>query len=148
MNDKDFKCGARYVGVVRTDSVPLRDGAEFEITKLLVKAGLIVFPEPCVIECHDGPSACEACMKSTKKSEMGTSDGSVAHGEGGKLAPLDLTKFQASGVRFHKGQLERPLTKQTYEERAKSCPPCSKTDFGCAPPPHWAFARNPKDRHP
>ena len=38
--------------------------------------------------------------------------------------------------------LKRELTKQTYAERKKSCPACSKSFGGCRPPRHWAYARD------
>jgi hypothetical protein len=31
----------------------------------LVEAGFVTFAEPCIVECHDGPAACESCINAT-----------------------------------------------------------------------------------
>ena len=69
-------------------------------------------------------------------------------GERGLALDLDLTKFKATGMRFHRGQLSREFTGLDYARRAETCPPCSSTDFGCVPPVHWAFQKHVIDRHP
>ena len=123
-----------------------RDSAEWHVVKLLADEGLVRFAEPCVVECHAGKGACEACLR--EKESVGEAGKGEGHGEGGRLAPLDFTAFQATALRYqgHKG-LQRVLTKQNYEQRRRSCPPCAKTLAGCRPPRHWAFARNYRAPH-
>ena len=40
-----------------------RDSAEWHVVKMLAEAGLVVFAEPCVAECHEGKGACESCLR-------------------------------------------------------------------------------------
>ena len=105
-------------------------GAEWHVVKLIVQQGLASFAEPCVMECHESKGACEQCKK------------------GAGLAPLDLSRFTATALRYTGGQLVRQTTKQDYAVRQRTCPACAKTLAGCRPPRHWAFARSRHHHHP
>jgi len=101
-----------------------RDGAEWFVVKKLAEEKLVKFAEPCVVECHESKSKCQEC-----KSEAG-------------MPTVDLSNFRATSLQMKGKDLKRELTKQTYAERKKSCPPCSKSFGGCRPPRHWAYARD------
>jgi hypothetical protein len=101
-----------------------RDGAEWFVVKKLVEEKLVKFAEPCVVECHDSKTKCEQC-----KTEAG-------------MPAVDLSKIRATSLQMRGKDLRRELTKQTYAERKKSCPACSKSFGGCRPPRHWAYARD------
>ena len=101
-----------------------RDGAEWFVVKKLAEEKLVKFAEPCVVECHESKSKCQEC-----KSEAG-------------MPTVDLSNFRATSLQMKGKDLKRELTKQTYAERKKSCPACSKSFGGCRPPRHWAYARD------
>ena len=101
-----------------------RDGAEWLVVKKLAEEKLVKFAEPCVVECHESKSKCQEC-----KDEAG-------------MPTVDLSNFRATSLRMKGQDLKRELTKQTYAERKKSCPACSKSFGGCRPPRHWAYARD------
>ena len=101
-----------------------RDGAEWFVVKELAEEKLVNFAEPCVVECHESKSKCHEC-----KSEAG-------------MPSVDLSNFRATSLQMKGKDLKRELTKQTYAERKKSCPACSKSFGGCRPPRHWAYARD------
>ena len=101
-----------------------RDGAEWFVVKKLAEEKLVKFAEPCVVECHESKSKCQEC-----KSEAG-------------MPSVDLSNFRATSLQMKGKDLKRELTKQTYAERKKSCPACSKSFGGCRPPRHWAYARD------
>jgi len=47
-----------------------RDDGEWQLVRKLVEGGYVHFAEPCIVECHDGKAACDACIESSKKNDI------------------------------------------------------------------------------
>lgn len=137
-----------------------RDGAEWQVVKLLAEEGVLRIAEPCVAECHEGVTVCRACLSRRrdevpgammmKNASFGGERGPALAGGApglGILPQLDLTKFRATSLTSRRGHLVRDATKQNYDQRKKTCPYCAKTASGCRPPSHWSMERVPYDRH-
>ena len=56
----------------------------------------------CVAECHEGKALCGQCLVAA--GETGAAGAGEGHGEGGRLAPLDLKQFQATALEYKVGR--------------------------------------------